>query len=266
MHKVIIVGASGRMGRMLVRAVAESEHAKLVAATEREGSTLLGVDAGELAGVQTLGVAIHSSIPEGLDADVIIDFTTPKATLAHAKLAAQRGIQMVIGTTGLDKNELQTLSAILAASATVKASNFSVGVTLALQLIEQAAAVLEADYDAEIIEAHHRHKVDAPSGTALSMGEALATGRQVALDDVAVYSREGIVGARESGSIGFSVVRGGDIVGKHQVLFAGLGESLEIQHTATDRMTFARGALRAALWVGDQEAGLYDMRDVLGLN
>jgi len=172
---------------------------------------------------------------------------------------------MVIGTTGFDKEQLQQLQRILANSASVKASNFSVGVTLALQLIEQAAAVLEADYDAEITEAHHRHKVDAPSGTALSMGEALASGRNVKLDDVAVYSREGITGARESGSIGFSVVRGGDIVGKHQVLFAGLGESLEIQHIATDRMTFARGALRAALWVGEQKAGMYDMRDVLGL-
>jgi len=266
MHKIIVVGASGRMGRMLVRAVAESKTAKLVAATERAGSTFLGTDAGELAGVQTLGVAIQRDLPSDMTADVIIDFTTPKATLQHAHFAAQHGIHMVIGTTGFDKAELQQLESTLVNSATVKASNFSIGVTLALQLIEQAAAVLDADYDAEITEAHHRHKVDAPSGTALSMGEALASGRQVTLDDVAVYSREGITGVRENGSIGFSVVRGGDIVGKHQVLFAGLGESLEIQHTATDRMTFARGALRAALWVGQQKSGLYDMCDVLGLN
>ena len=263
--RIVIVGASGRMGRMLVRAVSETDGVFLAGATERSGSAFIGRDAGELAGVETLGVTVVDEISSCADADVIIDFTAPVATLSHAAFAAQKGMGMVIGTTGFDSQQMAALKQTLAASPVVMAANYSVGVNLALNLIERAASVLGDDYDAEIFEAHHKHKVDAPSGTALAMGRALAAGRDVDLDDAAVYSREGITGARKSGSIGFSVVRGGNIVGEHQAMFIADEERIEINHIASDRMVFAKGAVRAAAWLSSQANGWYDMQDVLNL-
>ncbi|MFQ5344647.1 MAG: 4-hydroxy-tetrahydrodipicolinate reductase [Mariprofundus sp.] len=264
--RVIVVGASGRMGRMLVRAVTESRHAVLVGATERSGSEFVGRDAGELAGVETLGVRLVDHVNDCPEADVLIDFTAPVATLQHAGFVAERGMAMVIGTTGFDSGQLQQLRDTLSGSAVVMAANYSVGVNLALSLIEKAARVLGDDYDAEIFEAHHKHKVDAPSGTALAMGQSLAAGRGVSLDDVAVLSREGITGARKTGSIGFSVVRGGNIVGEHKAMFIADEERIEINHIASDRMVFARGAVRAANWLAGQSCGWYDMHDVLELH
>ena len=263
--RVIVTGASGRMGRMLVRAVSEAKGMELVGATERSGSDFIGRDAGEVAAIETLGVTIVNDINTINGADVIIDFTAPEATLAHARFAAANDVCMVIGTTGFTPVKLGELQTILADTATVMAANYSVGVNLALNLIKQAAEVLGSDYDAEIYEAHHKHKVDAPSGTALAMGRALAAGRCVALDDTAVYSREGITGARKPGSIGFSVVRGGNIVGEHQAMFIADEERIEINHVASDRMVFAKGAVRAAGWLSDQSSGWFDMQDVLNL-
>ena len=264
--RVIVVGASGRMGRMLVRAVTESTHANVVGTTERPGSEFVGRDAGELAGVETLGVRLVDDVHVCAEADILIDFTAPAATLNHAAFVAERGMGMVIGTTGFDSEGLQQLRTTLADSAVVMAANYSVGVNLALSLIERAAQVLGNDYDAEIFEAHHKHKVDAPSGTALAMGKSLAAGRGVQLDDVAVLSREGITGARQPGDIGFSVVRGGNIVGEHKAMFIADEERIEINHIASDRMVFARGAVRAAGWLSEQPNGWYDMQGVLGLN
>ena len=263
--RIIITGASGRMGQMLIRAVAQAEGVKLAGATERAGSAALGKDAGVMVGLDALNIAVVESLEQCPAADVLIDFTAPEACLNHARFVADNKIAMVIGTTGFDAKQQAELDAILKNSPTVVAANYSVGVNLALNLIEQAAKVLNADYDAEIYEAHHKHKVDAPSGTALAMGKALAQGRDVKLGDVAVYSREGITGARESGSIGFSVVRGGNIVGDHKAMFIADEERIEINHFASDRMVFAKGAVRAALWLAKQDAGRYDMQDVLGL-
>jgi len=263
--RIIVAGASGRMGRMLIRAVHEAEGARLVGATEHPDNSFVGNDAGELAGVGALGVAIAADVGTCAEADVLIDFTSPVATLANAEFVAEHGMSMVIGTTGFSADQLAELKNRLSDSAAVMAANYSVGVNLALNLIRQAAAVLGEDYDAEIFEAHHRHKVDAPSGTALAMGQALAAGRGVDLEQVAVYSREGITGERQSGAIGFSVVRGGNIVGEHKAMFIANEERIEINHTASDRMVFSRGAVRAAGWLLGQPAGLYDMQDVLGL-
>ncbi len=264
--RVIVTGASGRMGRMLVRAVSEAKGMELVGATERPGSEYIGRDAGEVAAIETLGVAIVNDINAIHGADVIIDFTAPEATLAHARFAAANDVCMVIGTTGFTPVKLGELQTVLADTPTVMAANYSVGVNLALNLIRQAAEVLGPDYDAEIYEAHHKHKVDAPSGTALAMGHSLAEGRGVDLEQMAVYAREGITGARKPGTIGFSVVRAGNIVGDHKAMFISDEERIEIGHIAADRMVFARGAARAAGWLKSQKAGWYDMRDVLGLN
>jgi len=264
--RVIIAGASGRMGRMLVAAVAEQKGACLVGATERPGSEYVGRDAGEVANVGTLGVRIVDNIRQCGQADVLIDFTAPSATLAHAAYVAENGMAMVIGTTGFSAEQQADLKVTLSGHAVVMAANYSVGVNLLLDLIRKAAGILGEDYDAEIFEAHHRHKVDAPSGTALAMGKALADGRNVNLDDVAVFSREGITGARQSGSIGFSVVRGGNIVGEHKAMFIADEERVEINHIASDRSVFAKGAVRAALWLQRQRAGWYTMQHVLGLS
>ncbi len=263
--RVIITGACGRMGRMLVRAVSDMDGAELVGASEQSGSEFLGRDAGELAGVGHLGVVVSDDLSSLAKADVLIDFTAAAASLAHARFAAENSIAMVIGTTGHSAAELDELHSILAHTPVVMAANYSVGVNLALQLIEQAAAVLGADYDAEIFEAHHRHKVDAPSGTALAMGRSLAAGRGVSLDATAVYAREGITGARKRGDIGFSVMRAGSIVGEHKAMFVSEEERIEVHHIATDRMVFARGAVRAANWLQDQPAAWYGMSDVLNL-
>ncbi|MDX8388383.1 MAG: 4-hydroxy-tetrahydrodipicolinate reductase [Ghiorsea sp.] len=264
--RVLITGASGRLGRMLVRAVALAEDTELTGATERSGSEFIGKDAGIIAGVDALGVLLTDNIETCAAADVLIDFTAPTACLTHAAYVAKHNMGMVIGTTGFDAVQQQALEDTLSGSAVVIAANYSVGVNLALDLIKQAAQVLATDYDAEIYEAHHKHKVDAPSGTALAMGKALAKGRDVALDDVAVYTREGITGARESGTIGFSVARGGNIVGDHKAMFIADEERIEINHFASDRMVFAKGAVRAASWLTSKPAGKYDMQDVLGLS
>jgi len=263
--RVIVAGSRGRMGRMLVRAVSEEQGAELAGAVERPQSEALGRDAGDIAGIGPLGVPIVAEVEHLPPADVLIDFTAPAATLAHARFVAERGMRMVIGTTGFSDEQLSELRDILDSSPVAMASNYSVGVNLALQLILETAGVLGDDYDAEITEAHHRHKVDAPSGTALSMGKAIAKGRNTDFDQVAVYTREGISGERQSGSIGFSVIRAGNIVGEHTAMFASPEERLEIRHVASDRMAFARGAVRAAAWLMDQPAGWYSMQDVLNL-
>jgi len=264
--KVIVTGASGRMGRMLVRAISESEDAELAGATERSGSEFIGSDAGQIAGVGALGITLVddiNSLPRG---DVLIDFTSPEATMQHAGFVAKHGMRMVIGTTGHSVSQLQDLRNTLITCPSVIAANYSVGVNLALQLIRQAAQVLGSEYDAEIFEAHHKHKKDAPSGTALAMGRTLAWGRGVDFDKAAVFAREGITGERETGSTGFSVVRAGNIVGEHKAMFVSGEERIEIGHIASDRMVFAKGAVRAAHWLMDQRAGWYGMEHVLGLN
>ncbi len=263
--RIIVTGASGRMGRMLVRTIADSPACRLTGATERAGSASLGRDAGELAGGGTLGVRIVDDLAACPPADVMIDFTTPQATLAHAEHAASQGMAMVIGTTGFDANQVARLREVLGPVPTVMAANYSVGVNLMLELVRRTAGILGDDYDAEIFEAHHRHKVDAPSGTALAIGRALAEGRGVVLDDVAVYVREGITGERKPGSIGFSVVRGGNIIGEHKAMFIAEEERIEIHHVAADRAVFAKGAVRAARWLNGRRPGWYSMRDVLGL-
>jgi len=265
MIKVIVTGASGRMGRMLVKAIDACEQTELVGATERQDSPLIGTDAGNLAGIGALGVTLVDDLTACDKADVLIDFTAPEACVSHAHFVADHQMCMVIGTTGFETSQIDELKSILKGSSVVMAANYSVGVNLALSLIQQAAEVLGNDYDAEIYEAHHKHKVDAPSGTALAMGRALAAGRSVALDDVAVYGREGVTGERQNGSIGFSVVRGGNIIGDHQAMFIAEEERIEISHVAQDRIVFAKGAVRAAQWALTQSAGWYDMQDVLHL-
>ncbi len=264
--RIGITGAAGRMGRNLMLAVGEHTDASLGAALERQDNPFIGHDAGELAGSGRMGVALQDDVDSALQGlDALIDFTAPEATARHADLCARAGVPLVVGTTGLDTAHLEALQEAAATIPLVYAANYSAGVTLALRLIADAARALGDDYDVEIIEAHHRHKVDAPSGTALRMGEVVAEtlGRDLARD--AVYGREGQTGVRDSRTIGFETIRGGDIVGEHTVMFAGLGERIEITHRASSRMTFARGALRAALWAVTQPPGLYDMEDVLGL-
>jgi 4-hydroxy-tetrahydrodipicolinate reductase len=265
--KIAIAGASGRMGRTLIEAVNQTEGAEVTAAIERPESSLVGADAGELAGVGRIGASVVAGIDEVInDFDVLIDFTAPAATLANAASCAKAGKGMVIGTTGFTPDEKSQLLTAQSNIPLCIASNFSVGVNLCFKLLEEATKVLGDSVDIEVFEAHHRHKVDAPSGTALSMGEAVAGTLGKPLEELAVYTREGQTGPREPGSIGFSVMRAGDIVGDHTVTFAHEGERIEITHKASSRMAFASGAVRAALWLGRQSAGLYDMRDVLGFN
>ncbi len=264
--RVGITGAAGRMGRTLVQAVHADDQLQLGAAFERPGSTLLGADAGELAGVGALGIALGGDIAAAIDSfDVLVDFSMPAATLANVAACREAGRAMVIGTTGFTGAEEASIGEAALAIPLCKASNFSTGVNLCFTLLETAAAVLGEDSDIEIYEAHHRHKVDAPSGTALSMGKVVAETLGRDLDQVAVYGREGQTGARDRNTIGFATVRAGDIVGDHTVTFAADGERVEISHKASSRMAFARGALRAAVWLNNREAGLYDMQDVLGL-
>jgi 4-hydroxy-tetrahydrodipicolinate reductase len=264
--RVGITGAAGRMGRMLIEALAQSERdVVLTAALEREGSTLVGVDTGELLGMAANGVRITDDVALALpNIDVLIDFTVPAATLHHAEQCAAAGVAMVIGTTGFTPEQEAHLQAATATIPVCKASNFSTGVNIAFQLLAQAAKAMGDDVDIEIVEAHHRHKIDAPSGTALSMGEVIATTLGRDLRDVAVYGREGQTGARDRQTIGFATIRAGDVVGDHTVIFAAEGERLEITHKASSRMAFARGAVRAAHWLAQQEPGRYDMQDVLG--
>ncbi|MTH45057.1 4-hydroxy-tetrahydrodipicolinate reductase [Intestinirhabdus alba] len=265
--RVAIAGAGGRMGRQLIQAALQMEGVALGAALERKGSSLIGSDAGELAGAGKCGVTVHSD-PEAVkeDFDVFIDFTRPEGTLDHLAFCRRYGKGMVIGTTGFDDAGRQAIQDAAGEVAIVFAANFSVGVNVMLKLLEKAAKVMGDYTDIEIIEAHHRHKVDAPSGTALAMGEAIAHALDKDLRDCAVYAREGHTGERVPGSIGFATVRAGDIVGEHTAIFADIGERIEIGHKASSRMTFANGAVRSALWVSKKKNGLFDMRDVLNLN
>ncbi|MDQ7882696.1 4-hydroxy-tetrahydrodipicolinate reductase [Atlantibacter hermannii] len=265
--RVAIAGAGGRMGRQLIQAALQMEGVTVGAALEREGSSLIGSDAGELAGAGNIGVRVQASLEAvANDFDVFIDFTRPEGTLHHLDFCRQHRKGMVIGTTGFDEAGKQAIRDASAEIAIVFAANFSVGVNVMLKLLEKAAKVMGDYTDIEIIEAHHRHKVDAPSGTALAMGEAIAGALNKNLNDCAVYSREGHTGEREPGTIGFATVRAGDIIGEHTAMFADIGERVEITHKASSRMTFANGAIRAAIWVNAEKSGLFDMRDVLDLN
>lgn len=263
---IAVNGAGGRMGRALVSACVEDPALRLAAALEAPGSDLLSRDAGRLAGLEPIGVAVSddpATVPD--DTRVVIDFTRPAGTLALAEVCLVRGIALVVGTTGFDATQKAKLGEAATRIPVVLAPNMSVGVNLSLKLIEMAARVLGDEVDIEIIEAHHRHKVDAPSGTALRMGEVAARARGRDMTEVAVYSREGQTGPRPPGAIGFATVRAGDIVGEHTVMFAGEGERIEITHRASSRVNFARGAMRAAKWAASRPPGLYDMEDVLGL-
>lgn len=265
--RIAVTGAAGRMGKTLIEAIANANGCKLSAALERPGSSLIGVDAGELAGLGKNGVVINDDLQKVIDQfDLLIDFSVPAATLANAKICGASGKKIVIGTTGFTPEQKTELLASVNSVAACMASNYSTGVNVCFKLLDIAARVLNEDYDVEIYEAHHRHKIDAPSGTALSMGQVVAKALGRNLREVAVYGREGQTGARKSETIGFATVRAGDIVGDHTVTFAADGERVEITHKASSRMSFARGAVRAAKWLGTQQPGLYSMQDVLGLN
>ncbi len=261
-----VMGASGRMGRILIRLIDESDLAILAAAIEREGHAWIGQDLGIAMGAGPRGLVVTSDREAALaNADAVIDFTTPAVSVALAAQAASAGVAHVIGTTGFSEDDLVAIARAAGTGRIVRAGNMSLGVNLLVTLTRQVAAALGAEFDIEIVEAHHRHKVDAPSGTALMLGEAAAAGRGVQLDDVADRGRDGITGVRESGAIGFHAIRGGDYIGEHDVIFAGEGERIVLRHVASDRALFARGALRAAIWVQAQGPGEYSMLDVLGL-
>jgi 4-hydroxy-tetrahydrodipicolinate reductase len=264
--RLVVVGAAGRMGRMLVKTVAETDGCKLVGALERPGSIALGEDAGLLAGVAKLVVPIGDDPRAVLKgADGLIDFTAPAATVALARLAAEAGLVHVIGTTGLTDADTRQLREAAAGARIVQSGNMSLGVNLLAGLVRKVAQTLDEDFDIEILEMHHRMKVDAPSGTALLLGEAAAAGRGVAAKDRSVRSRDGQTGARRAGDIGFATLRGGSVVGDHTVIFAGQGERIELAHRAEDRSVFARGAVKAALWARGKPPGYYGMADMLGL-
>lgn len=263
--KIAIAGASGRMGRMLIEAVLNDPQATLAGALGRAGSAQLGQDAGAFLG-KTTGIALSDDIDGVLaGADCLIDFTRPECTMAYVEAALRHGTKLVIGTTGFDETQKQALVRAGERLGMVCAGNMSVGVNVTLKLLEFAARHFAQGYDIEIIEAHHRHKVDAPSGTALMMGEAVALALGRTLDECAVYGRHGVTGERDPSTIGFSAIRGGDIVGDHTVLFAGTGERIEITHKSASRVSYAQGALRAARFLATRGAGFYDMRDVLDL-
>lgn len=265
--RIAIVGAPGRMGRNLIQAVQQAEGVALGAALARSGSSLLGVDAGELTGIGKTGVIVSDDLQKVVnDFDVLIDFTRPEGTLEYLAFCRQHNKAMVIGTTGFDEAGKAAIRAAAEEIGIVFAANFSVGVNLVLNLLQQAAKVMGDYADIEIVEAHHRHKVDAPSGTALAMGEAIADAMKWNLDEHAVYAREGHTGERKAQTIGFATVRAGDIVGEHTAMFADIGERVEITHKASSRMTFANGAVKAASWLKNKKSGLYDMRDVLDLS
>ncbi|MEO1687591.1 MAG: 4-hydroxy-tetrahydrodipicolinate reductase [Pseudomonadota bacterium] len=263
---ITVTGVSGRMGRMLAQAVAEDARCVLTGATERPGHAWDGVDLGEALGGAALGVRVETDPLEAFARSrAVLDFTSPAATCAHAALAAQARCVHVIGTTGFGPEDLERLGAAARHAVIVRAGNMSLGVNLLTRLTQRVAAALGEEFDIEISEMHHRHKVDAPSGTALMLGEAAAEGRGVPLDEVSDRGRDGETGARRAGDIGFVSMRGGDVVGDHTVMFAGLGERIELRHVATDRRIFARGAVAAAVWGQDRKPGEYDMGDVLGL-
>ena len=264
---IVVTGASGRMGRMLVKTILSSDTMHLVGAIEQSGHDWIGLDVGESMGGASVGVIVSDDVSSVLSgAHAVIDFTIPKATVAFTEMAASAGVAHIIGTTGFDAEHLAQIANSAKKIPIVRAGNMSLGVNLLVQLTKQVAAALDPDFDIEIIEAHHNKKIDAPSGTALMLGEAAAEGRNVRLEDVSDTDRYGIVGARKQGDIGIVAIRGGDIVGEHDVMFASSAERITLRHVASDRTVFARGALKAALWVQSQLPGEYDMLDVLGLN
>ena len=264
-HKIAVAGASGRMGQMLIDAIRAADDCSLTGALDIATSPAMGKDAGSFSG-QPTGVLITSDLRAGLsDSQVLIDFTRPEGTMEHIKVCRELGVAMVIGTTGFSEAQKAEIDAAAQAIAIMMAPNMSVGVNVTLKLLEMAAKALSTGYDIEIIEAHHRHKVDAPSGTALKMGEVIASAIGRDLKDCAVYAREGVTGERDPSSIGFATIRGGDIVGDHTVLFAGTGERIEISHKSSSRATYAQGSLRAVRFLATQKSGKFDMFDVLGL-
>ncbi len=265
--RLVVVGAAGRMGRMLVRTVHETPGVVLSGAVEQEGSPALGQDAGVLAGVGPLGVTITDDpLPLFVEAEGVLDFSAPAATVEFAALAAQARIVHVVGTTGMEQEHLAKLEAAARHAAIVRSGNMSLGVNLLAALVKRAAATLGPEFDIEIVEMHHRMKVDAPSGTALLLGEAAAEGRGIDLETQSERGRDGITGARKDGAIGFASLRGGTVVGDHSVVFAGAGERITLSHHAEDRSLFSRGAVKAALWGRGRKPGLYSMMDVLGLS
>ncbi|GLO61859.1 4-hydroxy-tetrahydrodipicolinate reductase [Vibrio sp. MACH09] len=267
MVRIAIAGAAGRMGRNLVKATHHNAMASVGAASERSESSLIGVDVGELCSEGHFDIALVDDLEKRIDDfDVVIDFTVPQSTLANIELCQKYGKKIVIGTTGFSDEERASIEKAAQQVPIVMAPNYSVGVNLVFKLLEKAAKVMGDYCDVEIVEAHHRHKIDAPSGTAIGMGEAIAGAMGNSLNDVAVYAREGITGERTKDEIGFATIRAGDIVGEHTAMFADLGERVEITHKATDRMTFANGAVKAAVWLDDSPSGFFTMTDVLGLN
>ena len=263
---LVVTGASGRMGQTLIRLVQASDRLRLVGCIERPGNPWIGRDVGEAMGGTPIGVKVTDDALEAFaKCQAVVDFTAPAATVEFAALAAQARAVHVIGTTGLEPQHLAKIEAAARHAVIIRAGNMSLGVNLLVRMTQKVAAALDADWDVEIVEAHHRMKVDAPSGTALMLGQAAAAGRGVSLDEAKVSGRDGITGARAKGSIGFSAIRGGDIVGEHDVIFAGEGERVILRHMATDRTVFARGALRAAVWGQGKKPGQYDMMDVLGI-
>lgn len=263
--KIAVAGASGRMGHMLIETILEAQDAKLTGALDIAASPAVGSDAAAFLG-KPAGVLIESDFAKGLaNSEFLIDFTRPEGTLQHLEYCAAHNIKMIIGTTGFDAAGKAAIAAAAEKTAIMFAPNMSVGVNVTMKLLEMAAKNFSEGYDIEIIEAHHRHKVDAPSGTAIKMGEVIAGALGKELNDVAVWAREGVTGARDPSSIGFATVRGGDIIGDHTVLFAGIGERIEISHKSSSRVSYAHGSLRAARFLADKKTGLYDMQDVLGL-
>ncbi len=264
--RIGVVGCGGRMGRLLVAEAQTAEGCRVVAGSEAPGSPLIGDDLGALAGVGALGVKVAGDPASVFDAaDVVLDFTVPAASLIHARLAAERGRALVLGTTGLDEGQAEEIRAAAKRAPIVWAANFSLGVNLLASLVEQAARALGEEFDIEVLEMHHRHKVDAPSGTALALGQAAARGRTIDLSAKSQRVRDGHTGPRRSGDIGFATLRGGDVAGEHAVIFATAGERIELTHRAGSRQIFVRGAIRAARWIAAKPPGLYDMTDVLGL-
>lgn len=263
--KFAVAGATGKMGKMLIDTILRSPNAQLTGALEHPSCALLGTDAGAFLGQQT-NILITDDLAKGLvGAEYLIDFTRPEGTLLHLEAAKRAGVKMIIGTTGFTAEQLQLLRSATDTIAIVFAPNMSVGVNATLKILQVAAQLLNQGYDIEIVEAHHRHKVDAPSGTAIKMGEVIAKAQGHSLADLAVYAREGHTGERKPGTIGFATIRGGDIVGDHTVIFAGEGERIEISHRSTSRQSYAEGALRAAAFLQNQPKGWFDMQDVLGL-
>jgi 4-hydroxy-tetrahydrodipicolinate reductase len=264
--RLIVAGAGGRMGRALTRVISETPGAIVTGALEAPGSELLGKDAGILAGLPANGVQLSADLWSlSANADGILDFTVPGATIANVAIAAERGLVHVIGTTGLSASDDAVIASVTTRAIVVKSGNMSLGVNLLAALVKRVAQSLDESFDIEILEMHHRAKVDAPSGTALLLGEAAAEGRKVALDQRSARGRDGLTGARRSGDIGFASLRGGTVTGEHSVIFAGAMERIELTHRAEDRTMFAQGAVKAALWARDRKPGLYSMADVLGL-